>query len=109
MLAGLQVHINALNAIIPDSFIFILDSTDRSFIYQSSDCPLAVGEILALDQQKGIENIFDVTEFYDTDNSDHFYMIKRISAHTFLGFFVLKEKFSQFRISKAKEYFLGSA
>ncbi|MEP1095064.1 MAG: hypothetical protein ABJG78_08140 [Cyclobacteriaceae bacterium] len=106
MFAGLQIQINALNAIIPDSFIFVLDCTDRSFLYKSSDSKEAIDEILALDQSKGIDNLFDSSEYYDSESALHTYMIKRLSSHTFLGFFVLKEKFSELRIKNAKEFFL---
>lgn len=105
MIAGLQIQINALNAIIPDSFIFVLDSTDRSFIYQSSDCPLAIDEILLVDKQQGIENLFETSDFYDSDKEDYSYIIKKLSDHTFMGFFVVKENFSDFRIQDARDYF----
>ncbi len=106
MLAGLQIHIKALNAIIPDSFIFILDSTDRTFIYKSSDCTEAMDEILRLEKEHGIENVVDNKKVYNQESMDHFCMIRQLSGHTFLGFFVLKEKISDFRINKAQEYFL---
>jgi len=106
MFAGLQIQINALNTIIPDSFIFILDCTDRSFIYKSSDCAAAINEILSLDKSKGIDNLFDSSEYYNSESASHSYMIKKLSSHTFLGFFVLKEKFSEQSIKDAKEFFL---
>lgn len=108
MFTGLQIQINALNAIIPDSFIFVLDSTDRSFIYKSSDCLMAIEEILSVDKQVGIENLFKKSSLYDSDNSEHLYMIKKLSSHTFLGFFVIKSKFPEIRIKNAREYFLNT-
>lgn len=109
MLAGLQIQIDALNAIIPDSFIFVLDSTDRSFLFQSSDCPIAIQEIFSIDKLEGIESLFQNSDFYDSDTSEHVYMIKKLSSHTFLGFFVLKEKFSMISIKNAQEFFLGGS
>lgn len=106
MLVGLQIQINALNAIIPDSFIFVMDSTDRSFIYKSSDCLNAVEEIVSLDKKIGMDNLFDTTDYYNSNTSEHFYIIRRMSSHTFLGFFASKHKFSDEKIKNAKEYFL---
>ncbi|MEQ9402946.1 MAG: hypothetical protein RIM99_05120 [Cyclobacteriaceae bacterium] len=105
MLAGLQIQINALSAIIPDSFIFVLDSTDRSFIYKSSDCPIAIEEIISVDKRQGIDNLFQDSEIYNSEEDEHLYMIKKLSSHTFLGFFVLKNKFSLSRIKNAQEFF----
>ncbi len=107
MLAGLQIHIKTLNSIIPDSFIFILDSTDRSFIYRSSNCPNGVNAILNLDKIKGVESLMEEASFYSDESDEHFYMIKRLSNHIFLGFFALKEKFTPTRLVHAKDFFLG--
>lgn len=106
MLTGLQIQINALNAIIPDSFIFVLDSTDRSFIYKSKECGVAVNEIHSLDRNIGIEDLFINSEYYNSDNESYAYMIRKVSSHTFLGFFASKEKFSDARIRDAKDCFL---
>ena len=105
MLAGLQIHINAINAIIPGSFIFVLDSTDRTFIYKSSDCKQAMDIIVEVDQHKGLESLFATSPFYTVDSESYFYMIKRISSHTFSGFFALKDKYAVPRIEDARRYF----
>lgn len=105
MLTGLQIHINAINAIIPGSFIFVLDSTDRTFLYKSSDCKEAMDIIVEVDQHKGLESLFSHSRFYSNDCENYFYMIKKISSHTFSGFFALKNKFAIPRIEDAKAYF----
>lgn len=105
MLAGLQIHINRLNAIIPESFIFIMDSTDRSFIYRSWNCPDGMKTILDLDQKKGVESLFTKNSLYADENDNHSYMIRRLSNHIFLGFFVKKAQFNPSRILDAKNFF----
>ena len=105
MFSGLQLHIKALDAIIPNSFIFILDGTDRSFVYSSSDCHVGKQEILDLDRIQGIENLMSDKTFYSVENEKHAYMIKKFSNHMFMGFFARKDKFSPNRISSAKEFF----
>lgn len=109
MIAGLQIQINALSAIIPESFIFVLDVTDRSFIYQSSECPSAVNKILAVDKQMGMDTLFDTSEYFNLEKDDHFYMIRKLSDHTFMGLLAEKCNFSDLRLRNAHEYFLKMA
>ncbi len=105
MLTGLQIKINALNAIIPNSFIFVLDSTDRSFLYKSSDNQSAINEIIELDSTSGIETLFHSSDCIDSNTRDHVYMIRKVGSHTFMGFFVSKGDFSKEQIGRAKDYF----
>lgn len=53
-----------------------------------------------------MDNLFDTTDYYKSDTIDHFYMIRRMSSHTFLGFFASREKFTDEKINNAIEYFM---
>lgn len=109
MLSGVQIQINALNAIIPDSFIFVMDSTDRSFIYKSQECSNSIEEVMRLDKNEGIEQLANEESPYNLHTSDRYFMIKKIGSHTFLGFVVVKERFSTKRLKDAQDLFLTIA
>ena len=69
-------------------------------------CKAATAEISSLDQKNGIENLFEETGYYRGETNSHSYMIRKLSEHTFLGFFANKGRFSTARIEKAEDYFL---
>lgn len=106
MLTGLQIQINALHAIVPDSFIFVLDSIDGSFIYKSSDCSKAIERITSLDRSNAIENLINSTGVFYEDSDRYSCIIRKLESDAFLGIFVLKEKYSENSIKSAKDYFL---
>ena len=104
MIERIQGGINALNAIDPNGFIFLLDSTDRSFIYKSSESPMAIESIISLDKEEGIESLAQKHP-YIIENTRHFCAISRLLPHTFFGFFVLLERTTSSRISQVREFF----
>lgn len=107
MLSGLQIHIEALNEIIPDSFIFVLDNNDRSFIYKSQECKSSMEEIVLLEKSKGLENLLENSDYYISENEEHAYVIKRIGTQMYMGFFAQKGSFPESSILSAQSYFMN--
>ena len=80
--------INALRQALPESFVFVLDTTDRSFLYKSSEDLICEREVLAFDQKEGIDRLLREKNTYLSDIGDRFIALRSLGAHTFLGFCV---------------------
>ena len=78
--------INALRQALPGSFVFVLDTTDRSFIYKSRSHEECQQVIIGLDKNFGI-NILSRDEGYYLETFEDFSIgFRMIGSNTFVGF-----------------------
>ena len=97
MITEAHYKISTLRTIIPDEFLFILDITDRSFIYKSKECPKSEYQVMSLDSIYGLDKLTQDSDFYSYEKEEEIIKIHKISSNTFLGVCALKESYSEFQ------------
>lgn len=93
--------IDAVQRLIPNSLIFILDTIDRSFIYCSEKEHSCMDVILSLDKTKGFDNMSSESGNCVYEEHGRLLHLRKLSNNTFLGFCVQKDQNSIESIEKA--------
>lgn len=83
--------INALRQALPRSFVFVIDTTDRSFIYKSGEHTACEKTILQIDQLHGIDILSRKDGFYLEKHNSGLVGIRTISTNTYVGFCLPKD------------------
>ncbi|WP_425392739.1 hypothetical protein [Ekhidna sp.] len=96
--------IDALRKIMPDGFVFVLDTTDRSFLYKSKNSPDCEQVVISLDKIQGIDLLTKNRSAYTYQGDNQIIKLQRIGGHTFLGICAPKNSFSEDRLSLADNY-----
>lgn len=98
--------IDALKKIVPGGFVFVMDTTDRSFVYKSSnDHYQYEQQVISLDRVHGIDTLTKSTDFYTHDDDKSIVKIKRIGQNTFMGLCASKHKLSEDEWDHADGFF----
>ncbi len=97
MITEAHYKISTLRTIIPDEFLFILDVTDRSFIYKSKECPKSEDQVMNLDAIYGLDKLTQNSDFYSYEKEEEIIKFHKISSNTFLGICARKESCSEFQ------------
>ncbi|MEP1035272.1 hypothetical protein [Ekhidna sp.] len=87
--------INALKKMVPGGFVFVMDTTDRSFVYKCSSNPTYEQQVISLDKIHGIDTLTKFTDFYSHEDEKSIVKLKRIGQNTFMGLCASKHKFSE--------------
>lgn len=80
--------ISSLKRALPKAFIFVIDTTDRSFLYKSEEFSTCENSILALDATYGIEKLSRNEGFHLNDHDCSLVGFKSIEQNTYLGFYL---------------------
>lgn len=96
--------IDALKKMVPGGFVFVMDTTDRSFVYKSSDNPYYEQQVISLDRIHGIDTLTKSTDFYSHENEKSIVKLKRIGQNTFMGLCASKNKLSEDEWDNADSY-----
>lgn len=87
--------INALKKMVPGGFVFVMDTTDRSFVYKCSNNPTFEQQVISLDKNHGIDTLTKLTDFYSHEDEQSIVKLKRIGQNTFMGLCASKSKVSE--------------
>ncbi|MEQ9465927.1 MAG: hypothetical protein RLN88_00875 [Ekhidna sp.] len=101
--------INALKELIPGGFVFVLDTTDRSFVFKSGPDIQCEQRVISLDRVHGIDTLTKFTDFYSFEDDTSYVKLRRISENTFIGLCGDKEEFSAEQWSGADDYLQRAA
>ena len=96
MITEAHYKISTLRSIIPDEFLFILDITDRSFLYKSKDCPKSEEYLINLDSCHGLDKLTENSDFYSYEKEEEVIKIQKIHNNTFLGICAPSGIYSEF-------------
>lgn len=107
VISKVQHIINALEKILPKSFIFVLDTTDRSFIYKSQNRQDCIDKIILLDQTSGIDQLTKNLEFYSCEQDNYTLFLRKLSLNTFLGTCMFVREYDKSQLTEAKRIMLG--
>ena len=91
--------IDALKEIMPVGFVFVLDTTDRSFIYKSKASPNQEQFVLSLDKMKGFDAQTKSDTFFSYQDDDQVLKLQKIGGNTFLGVCAPKVSFTEDKLS----------
>ncbi len=97
--------IDALKKMVPGGFVFVMDTTDRSFVYKSSDHNHFEQQVISLDRVHGIDTLTKSTDFYSHDDETSVVKLKRIGQNTFMGLCASKNKLSEDEWGHADDFF----
>lgn len=89
---------------VPDGFVFILDTNDRSFVYKSKDDPSKEERVLSLDQMHGIDQLTKATQQYTFEDKDVVLKLVGIAQNTYLGLCADREAYSNEQWDRAIDY-----
>ena len=78
--------ISALKKVLPESFVFVLDTTDRSFIYRSVVSKELELSIIDFDRSHGIDVLSRKSQVYINKHGENTIGFKSIGSNTYLGF-----------------------
>ena len=78
--------ISALKKVLPESFVFVLDTTDRSFIYRSVVSEELERSIIEFDRSHGIDVLSRKAQIYINKHGANTIGFKSIGTNTYLGF-----------------------
>ncbi len=96
--------INALKKIVPGGLVFVLDTTDRSFVYKCSDKPMYEEQVMSLDRIHGIDVLTKFNDFYTHEGEKSIVKLKRIGQNTFMGLCASRHKLSADQMDFADNY-----
>ena len=70
----------------PDAFVFVIDTIDRSFLYKSTDYFASEDRIVRLDQNHGIDALLRKNGYYINRHDYNLVGLKNIGTNTCIGF-----------------------
>ena len=97
--------IDTLKSIVPDSFVFVLDSTDRSFLYKSKDSDICVDLIFGIDETLGLDKLTKKSSYHSHEQGNSILKVQRTSSNTFLGVCLSKGDCSARQVKDLDAYF----
>lgn len=97
--------IDALKKMVPGGFVFVMDTTDRTFVYKSSDNPDYEQQVISLDKVHGIDTLTKFTDFYEHSDERSILKLRRIGQNTYLGLCAHKDILSEDQWSYTDRYF----
>ena len=103
VISEVQHIIDSLEHKFPKSFIFVLDSTDRSFMYKSSNRHDCSEEIVRIDQQYGIDQLMSGLTFFMHREKSNRLLLKKVDDNSFLGACFLSKEYDDELLMRAKE------
>lgn len=103
VISEVQHTIDSLEKQFSKSFIFVLDSTDRSFIYKSSNRHDCSDEIVRIDQQHGIDQLMNGLTFLIHEEKNNRLLLKKVDDNSFLGACFLSNEYNDELLGRAKE------
>lgn len=98
--------IDAIKKILPDGFVFVLDTTDRSFIYKSKESHEGEETVFSMDKFFGIDHLTKFHDLYTHEMEDFVIKLLKMAKNTFLGVCVAKDKCNENQLKKADQYFV---
>jgi len=93
--------ISSLKKALPKAFIFVIDTTDRSFLYKSEEFSTCENAVIALDAAEGIDNLSRTDGYHLNHHDSSLVGFKNIASNTYLGFCLPEKK------SKASDHILA--
>ncbi|WP_370090006.1 hypothetical protein [Ekhidna sp.] len=100
--------VNALRELAPDSFVFILDTTDRSFLFKSKESPDCEQRVISLDKVHGIDKLTKTTNYYHHQDDTSDVKISRISQNTYIGLCAQQKQYTADQMEMVKECLLAT-
>lgn len=97
-------RINTLKGLVPRGFVFVLDTTDRSFLYKSKESPDCEQRVISLDKVYGIDTLTKAANFYHHEDDTSLVKISRIGDNTFLGLCAPKGTIPKDQWDRAEDY-----
>lgn len=104
VISNTHQRIDALKRIVPGGFVFVMDTTDRSFVYKCSENPDFEQQVISLDKIHGIDTLTKFTDYYSHEDSGSIVKLKRIGENTFMGLCAAKSKLSEEEWDSAENY-----
>lgn len=104
VISNTHQKIDALKKMVPGGFVFVMDTTDRSFVYKSANNLDYEEQIISLDRTLGIDTLTKFTDFYSHEDDQSIVKLKRIDQNTFIGLCAAKRKFSSDQLNSADNY-----
>lgn len=95
--------INTLRDLVPGSFVFILDTTDRSFLFKSKESPDCEQRVISLDKIHGIDTLTRSSDYYNHEDDTSVLKLNRIGQNTFIGLCAPKKNYSEEQWSLVSE------
>lgn len=84
--------ISLLKKALPNAFVFVIDTTDRSFLYKSEEFSICEQIVLSLDASHGIDKLVDQRSHHLNHHDHSLFGLKNIAANTYLGFCLPEKK-----------------
>ncbi len=78
--------ISALSRVVPDAFLFVIDTTDRTFLFKSKNKLTYQEMIVQFDEDFGINKTVDEKGHHFDNYNSKFLGFKNIGTNTYLGF-----------------------
>ncbi|SNT18400.1 hypothetical protein SAMN05421640_2714 [Ekhidna lutea] len=97
--------IDALRKIMPGGLIFVLDTTDRSFVYKSMESPNCEQLVFSVDKIYGVDNLTRETDFHSHEDESASIKFQKIGGNTYLGVCAPKEAYSEYQLKSVDDYF----
>lgn len=93
--------ITKLSRILPKAFVFVIDTTDRTFLFKTYGKPDCQAMVLKLDQDMGIDKLvkdqgFVIKNFYSREVG-----IKSLGTNTYVGYCLDASTLENYPISLA--------
>lgn len=78
--------ITKLSRILPKAFVFVIDTTDRTFLFKSNENPESQAMILKLDQDMGIDKLVKKQGYTIQNFCSREVGIRSIGINTYVGY-----------------------
>jgi hypothetical protein len=74
---------------VPGAYCYVFDSTDKRFIYKSSDNDQLEKVILSLDKERGLDNLINESPInlvlLDCQDTNRKFLVKKLASDVFFG------------------------
>ena len=83
--------ISLLKKVLPKAFVFVIDTTDRSFLYKSEEFTICEQTVLSIDASLGIDKLSKKSGYHLNNHDFSLFGFKNIGTNTYLGFCLPKK------------------
>ena len=95
--------VRSLSKILPNAFVFVIDTTDRTFLFKSDDKIQCQNLILKLDTELGIDKTAEKDGHFFKNFCSREIGMKSLAANTFVGYCLETPTVSEQALSHARD------
>ena len=95
--------ITKLSRILPKAFVFVIDTTDRTFLFKSNEKPDCQAMVLQLDQDMGIDTLAKDRGYAIQNFRSREVGIRSLGSNTYVGYCLEESTYQNYPVAQAQQ------